>query len=79
MEPIIVVVEDGMVVDVRGIPPGQSVEVWDYDCEGPDDEEATQDDQGQWHWTSTYGSEGNCPYCLNAPDQGHMADCERPL
>src|SRR5262245_18079790 len=77
---IIVEVQGGLVQEVRDVPIGVIVEVRDYDTDGIE-EEMIEHREGEDDFVlSEWGpaTDSVCPYCLNAADQGHAWDCERP-
>ena len=54
-EPIIITVEGGVIQSIDNIPPGQVVQVWDFDTECAEDEEELQEnEQGERFYLSEY-------------------------
>ena len=53
---ITVIVEGGMVQEVRDVPPGIEVVIQDYDTEGVDEEELLDDEDGEDYFEAAWSS-----------------------
>lgn len=54
-QPIVITVEDGVIQSIDNIPPGQVVQVWDFDVEYADDEdELKENERGEKFYLSEY-------------------------